>query len=67
MQLNLELGVGGGGGGPSNFIVNQSPNPWIYDLRFWIWTLSLDNKDLGDLWSLIYCNSFYPQHYYNIV
>ena len=21
--------VGGGGGGPSNFIVNQSPNPWI--------------------------------------
>ena len=28
LQLNLELGVGGGGG-PSNFIVNQSPNPLI--------------------------------------
>ena len=28
LQLNLELWVGGGGG-PSNFIVNQSPNRWI--------------------------------------
>ena len=28
-----------GVGGPSNFIVNQSPNPWI-------WTLSLDNKSI---------------------
>ena len=23
------MGRVGGGGGPSNFIVNQSPNPWI--------------------------------------
>ena len=34
--------VGGGGGGPSNFIVNQSPNPWILgfeilDLHLGLW------------------------------
>ena len=41
IEFRVRGWVGGGGGGPSNFIVNQSPNPWI-DLRFWIWTLRLD-------------------------
>ena len=38
-----KLGVVGGwvGGVPSNFIVNQSPNLWIFGLRLLIWTLVL--------------------------
>ena len=29
IEFRVMGGWVGGGGGPSNFIVNQSPNPWI--------------------------------------
>ena len=32
------------GGGPSDFIVNQSPNLWIFGLKTFDLDFSLDNK-----------------------
>ena len=47
----LELGVGGWVvvvvvvvGGPSNFIVNQSPNPWILGFEILDLDYGLDNR-----------------------
>ena len=39
----FSLGVMGGGGGPSNFIVNQSPNPWILGFEIFDLDFGLDN------------------------
>ena len=36
--------MGGGGGGPSNFIVNQSPNPWILGFEILDLDFRLDNN-----------------------
>ena len=32
-----------GGGGPSNFIVNQSPNLWIFGFKTFDFDFGLDN------------------------
>ena len=41
------------GGGPSNFIVNQSPNPWILGFEILDLDFGLDNKGQRSIFNLM--------------